>query len=434
MLPAGIMNSFSYVALDARGRESRGVLEVETNADAMRRLKEMGFFPTSIKSGRAVRKRAPRAPGGGMLRMELKLPGFAPRVKPRSVATLARQMATLLEAGMPLTRGLKLLQEQDSEPALRKVLGDVTVAIESGSSFSEALAFHPKTFNRLFIQMVKAGEVSGALDMVLARLATFMEKAQRLKSRVTAAMVYPSAVLCVAAGVIVLLMVVLVPKFEEIFRDLMNGRPLPAFTMLIINASRMLQNHIIVVLLAAAALFAGVRALVATPPGRAVFDRVKLRLPGVGPVIRKAIVARITRTLGTLLSSGVPVLQALTIVRETAGNTLVNRALADVHTSVKEGETITLPLRSSGVFPAVVIGMVDVGEQTGALPEMLLKIADTYDDEVDTATAAMTSLLEPVMIVFLALVVGTIVIALFLPIIDVVTNFDGARNDVGEGG
>lgn len=427
------MNSFSYVALDARGRESRGVLEVETDADAVRRLKEMGFFPTSIKRGGRERRPSARTSApGGLLRMELRLPGFTPRVKPRSVATLARQMSTLLEAGMPLTRGLKLLQEQDGEPALGRVLGEVTTAIESGSSFSEALAFQPRTFNRLFVQMVKAGEVSGALDVVLARLATFMEKAQRLKSRVTAAMVYPSAVLCVAAGVIVLLMVVLVPRFEEIFRDLLNGRPMPAFTVMIINASRALQNHFVAVLLGAAALFAGVRALVATPPGRAAFDRLKLRLPGVGPVIRKAIVARITRTLGTLLSSGVPVLQALTIVRETAGNTLVNRALADVHSSVKEGETITLPLRASGVFPAVVIGMVDVGEQTGALPEMLLKIADTYDEEVDTATAAMTSLLEPVMIVFLALVVGTIVIALFLPILGVADGIDGSRTDAGE--
>lgn len=427
------MNSFNYVALDGRGRESRGVLEVETDADAVRRLKEMGFFPTSIRRGSRERKPVARASASsGLLRLELKLPGFAPRVKSRSVATLARQMATLLEAGMPLTRGLKLLQEQDAEPALRRVLGDVTVAIESGSSFSEALAFHPKTFNRLFIQMVKAGELSGALDVVLARLATFMEKAHRLKSRVTAAMVYPSAVLCVAAGVIVLLLVVLVPRFEEIFRDLMNGRPMPAFTMLIINASRALQSHIVAVLLGAVALVAGLRSVLATSPGRAMFDRLKLRLPGVGPVIRKAIVARVTRTLGTLLSSGVPVLQALTIVRETAGNSLVHRALADVHASVKEGETITLPLRASGVFPAVVIGMVDVGEQTGALPEMLLKIADTYDEEVDTATAAMTSLLEPVMIVFLALVVGAIVIGMFLPILGIMDGVDKPQGEAGE--
>ncbi len=275
-------------------------------------------------------------------------------------------------------------------------------------------------------------ERSGALDVVLARLGTFMEKAQRLKSRVTAAMVYPAAVLCVAGAVVVLLMVVLVPKFEEIFTGLMNGRPLPEFSMLIINLSRMMQHHFVALLGGLAALVVGVKMLLGTPPGRALFDRLKLRLPGVGPVIRKAIVARVSRTLGTLLSSGVPILQALNIVKETAGNTLVSRALAGVHESVKEGETVAAPLRESGVFPAVVIGMVDVGEQAGALPEMLLKIADNYDEEVDTATAAMTSLLEPVMIVFLALVVGTIVVALFLPIVDVAINMDGQKPDAAE--
>lgn len=428
------MSSFSYIALDARGRESRGVLEVESDSEAVRRLKEMGFFPTSIKLGRRPQKgaRPSSRHGGGLLRLEIALPGMVSRARPRAVATLARQLATLLEAGMPLTRGLKLLQNQDGEAALTRILGETADSIEGGSSFSEALAFHPRTFNRLFVQMVKAGEASGSLDVVLARLATFMEKSQRLKSRVTSAMVYPSAVLCVAAGVVVLLMVVLVPKFEEIFRDAMGGRPLPPFTMLVVNASRMLQHHFLSLVIGAAAAVMALRFLTGTPPGRAAFDRLKLRLPGVGPVIRKAIVARVTRTLGTLLSSGVPVLQALTIVRETAGNALVNRALADVHASVKEGETITLPLRASGVFPAVVIGMVDVGEQTGALPEMLLKIADTYDEEVDTATAAMTSLLEPVMIVGLALIVGTVVIAMFLPILGIADGFDQSRPEGGE--
>ena len=245
-------------------------------------------------------------------------------------------------------------------------------------------------------------------------------------------MVYPAAVLCVAAGVIVLLMVVLVPKFEEIFNGLLNGRPMPPFTLMVINVSRAMQQHFILLLAGGALAVFGVRVFLGTPPGRALFDRLKLRLPAVGTVIRKAIVARVTRTLGTLLSSGVPILQALTIVKETAGNTLVSRALADVHTSVKEGESITTPLRASGVFPAVVIGMVDVGEQTGALPEMLLKIADNYDEEVDTATSAMTSLLEPVMIVFLALVVGTIVIALFLPIIEAGIHAGDPRPDAGE--
>ncbi len=410
---------------------------METQLEAVRRLKEMGFFPTSVTASRAANhaRGVSNSRGGsrsGLFRTTFAIPGWSGRVKSRAVLTFTRQMATLLEAGMPLTRGLKLIQEQDCDTALRRVIEEIVSAIEGGSSLSEALALHPKAFNRLFVQMVKAGELSGALDVVLARLATFMEKAHRLKSRVTAAMVYPAAVLCVAAGVIVLLMVVLVPKFEEIFNGLLNGRPMPPFTLMVINLSRAMQQHFVLLLGGGALVVFGVRAFLGTPPGRALFDRLKLRLPAVGSVVRKAIVARVTRTLGTLLSSGVPILQALTIVKETAGNTLVSRALADVHSSVKEGETITTPLKASGVFPAVVIGMVDVGEQTGALPEMLLKIADNYDEEVDTATSAMTSLLEPVMIVFLALVVGTIVIALFLPIIDAGIHAGDVKPEAGE--
>lgn len=431
------MTNFSYIALDSRGRETRGALAVESQLEAVRRLKEMGFFPTSVTASRAATRRPGNSFAGetmrrGLLRASFELPGFRPRVKSKSLLTFTRQVATLLEAGMPLTRGLRLIQDQDCEPALRKVIGQVLESIEGGSSFSEALALHPRSFNRLYVQMVKAGEVSGALDTVLARLATFMEKAQRLKSRVTSAMVYPAAVLCVAGAVVVLLMVVLVPKFEEIFNGLMNGRPLPAFTQMVINFSRIMQQHIVLLLVGGVAVALGLRMFLRTPPGRATADRMKLRSPALGVVIRKAIVARVTRTLGTLLSSGVPILQALTIVKETAGNTMVSRALSDVHSSVKEGETVAMPLRESGVFPAVVIGMVDVGEQTGALPEMLLKIADNYDEEVDTATSAMTSLLEPVMIVFLALVVGTIVVALFLPIVCMATDFGSPNSDVAE--
>jgi type IV pilus assembly protein PilC len=432
------MTSYSYIALDARGRETRGALSVENQLEAVRRLKEMGFFPTKVTPGRktpgagGMKAVVHRPSGGGLLKRSFSIPGLSGRVKPRAVLTFTRQVATLLEAGMPLTRGLKLIQEQDCEPGLKRVISETVTAIEGGSSLSEAMAMHPRAFNGLYVQMVKAGEISGALDVVLARLATFMEKAQRLKSRVTGAMFYPIAVLLVALAVLAVMMVFIVPRFEEVFTGLLNGRPMPPFTMLVLNFSKALKNHVVLVMAAVAGAAFAAKLFLGTPPGRALFDRAKLRLPAIGPVMRKAIVARIARTLGTLLGSGVPILQALTIVRETAGNTLISRALADVHTSVKEGESVALPLRESRVFPAVVIGMVDVGEQTGALPEMLLKIADNYDEEVDTATAAMTSLLEPVMIVFLALVVGTIVVSLFLPIIDVVLNFDSPNSEAGE--
>ncbi len=427
------MTSFSYVALDARGRETRGEIEVSNEGEALRRLKEMGVFPTRVRAGRGeARTRTRQGPGRTTTRRAAPFWKVGERVKPRVLIPFTRQMATLLEAGMSLTRGLKLIREQDCDPVLRRIIQRVVADIEGGSSFSEALVAHPKVFNGLYVQLVKAGELSGALDAVLARLATFMEKAQRLKSRVTSAMFYPCAVITVAVAVMGVMLVFVVPRFEEVFSGLLGGRPMPPFTQLVLGFSKSVKEHIGLVLAAAAGLVFALQAAVATPPGRALFDRLKLRLPGVGPVIRKAIIARVTRTLGTLLGSGVPILQALHIVRETAGNTSVRHALGAVHDSVKEGESMTLPLRASGVFPAVVTGLVDVGEQTGALPEMLLRIADNYDEEVDTATAAMTSLLEPVMIVFLALVVGAIVIALFLPIIDVMMNTDGPQHDAGE--
>jgi len=432
------MTSYSYIALDARGRETRGALSVESQIEAVRRLKEMGFFPTKVTPGRkasaaaGTKALARQTSSGGLLKRSFSIPGLSGRVKPRAVLTFTRQVATLLEAGMPLTRGLKLIQEQDCDASLKRVISEVVTAIEGGSSLSEAMAMHPRAFNGLYVQMVRAGEISGALDVVLARLATFMEKAQRLKSRVTAAMFYPIAVMLVALAVLAVMLVFIVPRFEEVFTGLLNGRPMPPFTMLVLNVSKALKEHIVWFLAGGAGAAFAAKMLLATRPGRALFDRLKLRLPAIGPVMRKAVVARIARTLGTLLGSGVPILQALTIVRETAGNTLISQALADVHTSVKEGETIAMPLRASGVFPAVVIGMVDVGEQTGALPEMLMKIADNYDEDVDTATAAMTSLLEPVMIVFLAIIVGTIVIALFLPIVDAVMGVDSPNADIGE--
>jgi type IV pilus assembly protein PilC len=432
------MPNYAYIALDSRGHETRGALVVDNQSEAVRRLKEMGFFPTKVTQGRkppasgSAKALACRPARTGLLQRSFSIPGLSGRVKARSVLAFTRQVATLLEAGMPLTRGLKLIQEQDCEPALKRVISETVTAIEGGSSFSEAMAMHPRVFNGLYVQMVKAGEISGALDVVLARLATFMEKAQRLKSRIAGAMFYPIAVLSVALAVLAVMMIFIVPKFEEVFTGLLNGRPMPPFTTLVLTFSKVLKNHFVLLLAAVAGVAFGVKLLLAMPPGRVLFDRAKLRLPAIGPVLRKAIVARIARTLGTLLGSGVPILQALTIVRETAGNTLISRALADVHMSVKEGETVALPLRASGVFPAVVIGMVDVGEQTGALPEMLIKIADNYDEEVDTATAAMTSLLEPVMIVFLAVVVGIIVVALFLPIVDATLNVDSPNAELAE--
>ena len=322
-----------------------------------------------------------------------------------------------MEAGLPLLRGLRILEEQAESRALRRIIGELSLVIEGGSSFAEALALHPRIFNRLYLNMVKAGEIGGVLDVTLRRLADFMEKAQKIKGKVKAAMYYPCAVLCVATGILTLLMTYVVPRFKEVFEGLLGGGRMPAFTLFILRLSEAMKSHILLGIVIAAAVGMAFLCALRTGWGRWSFDQFKLAMPFIGPVFRKVAISRFSRTLGTLLSNGVPVLQALTIVKETAGNVVVGAVISEVHQQVKEGEPIAPGLKGSGVFPAMVAGMVDVGEQTGALPDMLLKIADTYDDEVDNSVTAMTSLLEPIMIVFLAVIVGSIVVALFLPLV-----------------
>jgi type IV pilus assembly protein PilC len=341
-------------------------------------------------------------------------------VKSATLAVFTRQLATLIEAGMPLLRGLRTLHEQEENYTLKRIVAGLAASIESGGSLSEAIAAHPRVFGPLYVNMVKAGEMGGALEVTLRRLAEFMEKARKIKGKVKAAMFYPIAVLIVATAILGIMMVFVVPRFRLVFEGLLPGVPMPAFTLFILKISDLVKSHILIAGTAAFALGAAGLAVIRTKWGRWSFDRLKLTMPVLGPVFRKMAISRFTRTLGTLLSNGVPVLQALTIVKETIGSVVVSRVIAKVHDSVKEGDTIAAPLKASRVFPAMVAGMVDVGEQTGALPDMLMKIADTYDGEVESAVGAMTSLLEPIMIVFLAVVVGSIVIAMFLPLLQII--------------
>jgi type IV pilus assembly protein PilC len=282
------------------------------------------------------------------------------------------------------------------------------------------------------VNMVKAGELGGVLEVVLARLSEFMEKAQKIKGKVIAAMFYPVAVLVVAVAILGILMVYVIPKFKDVFNGMLDGAQLPGFTRLVLGISDVIKTHIFYVIGGGIAIWIAIMLIGRTKGGRRVFDKIKLKMPVFGPVISKVAISRFTRTLGTLISSGVPILQALTIVRETSGNVIIGSAVLAIHDSVKEGETITAPLEASKVFPPMVVSMVDVGEQTGALPEMLLKIADNYDDEVDNAVEAMTSLLEPIMIVFLAVVVGSIVIAMFMPLIALMNNVGGGEGKGGD--
>ena len=437
------MPKYSYVALDARGQESKGVIEVASQNEAIGRVKEMGLFPTKIfeaekvkDKGAAKKAKAPAGKKGGKkgaMDIQIKIPFLSGRVKPKVLTGFTRQLATLVDAGLPLLRGLRVLEKQERNRTLKDILGDLSLAIEGGSTFSEALAQHPKVFNRLFVNMVKAGELGGVLEVVLKRLAEFSEKAQKIKGKVKAAMFYPTAVMIVAIGILALLMLFVIPRFRDVFAGM--DMKMPWFTMFVLGISQAIKDHF----LETAGVVAGLVIIFLviinkSKLGRTIWDKFKLKVPVFGPVVSKVSIGRFTRTLGTLVSSGVPILQALTIVKETAGNVIIANAISGVHESVKEGETITAPLEASGVFPPMVVSMVDVGEQTGALPEMLLRIADNYDEEVDNAVSAMTSLLEPIMIVFLAVIVGSIVIAMFLPLIAMISNLSGGDSGGGGGG
>ncbi|MDQ6809795.1 MAG: type II secretion system F family protein [Verrucomicrobiota bacterium] len=425
------MPRFTYVALDSRGQESTGLVDAASTNEAIGQLRQAGYFPTNVHEERAPspnRKesrpsaRAAKTPkaaraGGGknIVLFQRKT------VKPKTLMIFTRQLATLIDAGLPLLRGLTVLGKQERDPVLKTTLVNLADSVQSGSTFSEGLAQHPRLFNDLYVNMVKAGELGGVLEVVLTRLAEFQEKAQKIKNKVVAAMVYPVIVLLLAMAIMTFLMIFIVPKFEQIFHDMLGDKPLPTITLFVIGVSGFMQNHWLVLLGIVAALFVGYKLAARTGRGQRILDRVKLRAPLFGDLVRKTSISRFSRTLGTLVTSGVPILQALTITGATAGNSVIARAISQVHDSVKEGESIVTPLEASGVFPPMVISMVDVGEETGQLPEMLLKIAEVYDDEVDNSVAALTSMLEPIMIVLLALIVGTIVIALFMPLISIIS-------------
>jgi len=411
------MPVFNYTAVDSRGQQTSGQVNANNAAEATSQIKQSGFFPTSvIEASAALSAGASSAPktktsfsfgGGG-------------KIKSKTLMVFTRQLATLIDAGLPLLRSLRTLLKQERNVTLRNTMVALAESVESGSTFSEGLAQHPKIFNKLYVNMVKAGELGGVLELVLQRLAEFQEKSQRIKGKVVSAMVYPLVVLCIAVLILVFLMLFIVPKFEEIFKDMLNGKDLPLLTQIVIGTSRFVQSYYIFITVAAVMLFFAYKMFSKTTAGATTIDRFKLKVPLFGDLLTKTAIARFTRTLGTLVSSGVPILQALNITKETAGNVVISDSILKVHESVKEGESMVTPLEASGLFPPMVISMIQVGEETGQLPDMLTKVADVYEEEVDVTVAGLTSLLEPVMIVLLAVIVGTIVIALFLPLISII--------------
>ena len=419
------MARFKFTALDSKGKEVHGEIDADNQSAAVARIREKQYFPTKVEElsgggGAPARKGA--APKSA-LQMEIKMPKFLQGgVKTKQLVTFTRQLSTLVNAGLPLMRAMRVLQRQEKNAALRDAVAQMAESIESGSTFAEALAAHPKIFDRLFVNMVKAGEAGGALETVLLRMADFMEKGQRIKNKVKGAMVYPIVVLVAAVGITGFLLVAVIPKFKDIFNDLLEGKPLPAITQFVMDASNAVMNNGLVVVAAIAACVVLFKVFAKTKVGRFMLDTAKLNAPMFGSLVRKTAVSRMTRTLGTLLASGVPVLQAINIVRDTTGNEVIARAMQSVHDAVKEGESMTAPLAASKVFPPMVISMVEVGEETGALPDMLTRIANTYDDEVDNAVAGLTSVIEPLMIIVLAVIVGTIVIAMFMPMIQIISS------------
>ena len=423
------MARFNYVALDARGQEASGLLEAASSSAAISQLRQSGYFPTSVieeaiissdgkeargRTATAARTTKPRAKKGIVLFQRRK-------VKSKVLMIFTRQLATLIDSGLPLLRSLNVLAKQERDKVMKKTIDKLADSVQSGSTFSDALALHPKIFNDLFVNMVKAGEVGGVLELVLTRLSEFQEKASKIKNKIISAMVYPIIVMTMAMGILVFLLIFIVPRFQLIFQDLLGDKPLPPVTRFVLGVSDVMQHQGLVVLGAVVAIVVIYNFVGRTRRGRLAIDNFKLRMPLFGNLNRKTAISRFARTLGTLVTSGVPILQALNITHETAGNAAIARAIARVHDSVKEGESIVQQLEASKVFPPMVVSMVDVGEETGKLPEMLLKVAEVYDDEVDNAVAALTSMLEPIMIVFLAVIVGTIVLALFTPLISIIT-------------
>ncbi len=402
------MPKYAYKAMNKEGKETFGVVEAENQALAINDVRQLGLYPTNIRAARKSDEKRARKEKKGI--NDLYFGG----VKLKQIVLMTRQLSTLIDAGLPLLRSLNVLISQMKPSKLRDILKEVREDIQSGATFSDGLAKHPKVFDRLFVNMVRAGEIGGMLEVVLSRLAMFMERRQALKRKVKGAMVYPVAVMTVAVGIVWFLLSYVVPEFAVIFEDF--EADLPWMTQFLIDAGDMVRFGWWKVALYFNGTIITLKIMGKFHTVKRVMDRVWLRIPLVGDMITKVAVARFARTLGTLITSGVPILQSLRITKETIGNEVIENAIQKVHDRIKEGDTIAAPLDEAKVFPAMVVNMIDVGEETGSLDAMLMKVADIYDAEVEAAVEAMLSLMEPVLIVVLGFIVGFIVIAMYLPI------------------
>lgn len=427
------MPNFKYTALDQNGAEKTGFVTADNKIAAMEMVRAQGLLVRECEEAKGGAAPAAKQKGGkkekGKKKKEEGSKGKAGgAVKQKELMVFTRQLATLIDAGLPLLQSLNVLSKQEPNPNLRATIVALGESVQGGSTFSEALSAYPKMFNKLFVNMVKAGEIGGVLEVVLKRLAEYQEKANRLRSKITAAMVYPTIILVIAVGILTFLMLVIVPKFKEMFEG--QNMELPGLSQFVFNFSDNCMADSLIPLVPNAVLFLGLVAAAIvgisiwkrTPKGGRTVDAMVLKMPKIGDLTRVSAVARFSRTFGTLVSSGVPILQALLITRDTAGNVVVADAVTKIHDAVREGESIVTPMSTCGVFPPMMISMVDVGEETGQLPDMLMKVAEVYDEEVDNSVTALTAMLEPLMIVFLAVVVGSIVLAMFMPMMEIIKN------------
>ena len=397
------MPKFEYSGKTAAGRPATGVITAKDVAAAQAALSKKQIVATSLSEK-----------AGGLGSIEINIPGFGPKVVTKEIVIFTRQFATMIDAGLPLVQCLDILSSQQDNPLFKKILLAVKASVEGGTTFAEALKKHPDTFDDLFVNLVAAGEVGGILDTILNRLSGFMEKSEKLKGKIKGALTYPVAVIVIASLVVSGLLIFVVPIFEDMFAGFGSALPLPT-QMVVIMSDFIKSKWYIIIGIIFGTLF-GIKRWHKTKRGKVILDGIVLKMPVAGDLLRKTAVARFTRTLGTMMSSGVPILEALEIVAKTAGNVVIEAAIMKARESLSEGSTLAEPLAETGVFPGMVTQMINVGESTGAMDTMLNKIADFYEDEVDAAVDSMTSLIEPMLMAFLGVVVGGLVIALYLPI------------------
>ncbi len=413
------MPTYAFEAMNSSGQEVKDEVEATTSEEAIAKIRSKGFFPTKVRE-KAAKKKVQKKQEAETVSKRKKMPFAIGGVPRKQLVTFTRQLSTLQDAGLPILRSLQILEQQQKPGLLKAIIGGVADEVEGGGTLSDAMAQYPKAFDKLYVNMINAGEAGGVLDIILNRLADFMEKAAKLKKKVIGAMIYPAVVISIAVAIVSMIMIFVIPKFEQIFKDFKTE--LPGITKVLLAVSRWFANEYgwAYVLFAPIGIMLLVKLIRISQGGRYAVDLVKLKIPILGGILGKTAIARFTRTLGTLISAGVPILDAINITKETCGNEVYSRALSKVHDAIREGESMADPLRATKVCDAIVVNMVDVGEETGDLDKMLIKVADNYDSDVDVLVGSLISILEPLMVVVLGLIVGFIVIALFAPMISLI--------------